>query len=126
LSEEVMVERMKQALKKAADSIRAMPIALPEKFRAVETLTHARLRLGSVTRKSEDMHTGALLIFSTNKKKEEVRAILDANPPLQMMYQFASVKWVFIQAVFRSAKVECPIELRSFHKAYQEELQTLS
>lgn len=122
-----MTERVKQALKRAVGRARNMPLRLPEKVRAVETLVHAALRLGSAEQKPDDMDTSVLIVHLNEKKYAEIKAILDANSALRSLCYFGSVpRWVLIEAVFKSADVKCPIELRCFHEAYQEELQTLS
>lgn len=67
-----------------------------------------------------------LMIHFNKNDYLRVNAVLDKNPPLKSLLRFASTPWVMVQAVFLSAGIECPLEFRIFHTAYQENLRKLS
>lgn len=113
------------ALQKAVEHVKIMPLRLSEKLRAIETLVRTRAQLETVGSLKDDIGTSELLINFKKERHTEIEAVLHDNPPLMRLGRFGTVPGVLIQAVFKAAGTPFPIELQSFHAAYQEELRVL-
>ena len=118
-NEESETERVLRALEKAVNRVKVMQTDFSSKVRAVDTFCLARSRLERGREDGNKMNTFVLLIFINKKRRSEIREVLERNH-LLCLNKFAKVPFVLIQAVFRYAGVTCPLELRSFHEAYQE------
>lgn len=123
--QEIIIARVKEALSKALEDVKNTQLGLVEKISAIDSLSYARLRLEESPNNPDSMST-YILVLHNKKKAAVLKAIFNNHSHLRKLYSFGSTSWVSIQMIFRDAGIECPLALRSFHTAYQRELQLLS
>ena len=113
--------RLSVALQKAVDGISASGESLV-KIRACGALRHARALLQNSGKNTCDIRTSVFVGQLNKDLRTEVMKVIRSNPGFTTLHAFGSVPWTIVQVSFDDAGIECPLELSSFHAAYQEEL----